>query len=120
MPPVFSAQRASTQVLQPAETAGFRMTGSSWREVRATSLRDVFPDVFVLGVSELLQVTVEDHFAIAQDQKTQGNQAMLSRREQDNVVGLLIELMGGHGESVLQAVRDHQSAGPVHVALLHN
>ena len=37
-----------------------------------------------------------------------------------HAVGLLIELMRGHGEGILQAVRDQQGAGLVYIALLHD
>ena len=42
-----------------------------------------------------------------------GHFAVLAGRKRHHVVGLLVELMRGHGEGILQAVRDQQGAGLV-------
>jgi len=43
-------------------------------------LRNVFLDVLILSVRQLVQVAVENYFAIAQDQKTHGHLAVLAGR----------------------------------------
>src|SRR5712691_7667737 len=83
----------------------------NWPDYQITQfLRDVLLYVLVLRLRQRLEVAVENYFAVAQDQKAHRHLAMLARRKRDDVVGLLVELMGGHGEGILQAVTDQQGA----------
>src|SRR5258708_4953511 len=93
----------------------------NWPDYQITQfLRDVLPYVFVLRLPEGTQVAVEDYLAIAQDQKAHGYFAMLSGRKRNHAAGLPVELMRGHGEGILQAMRDQQGAGLENIALLHD
>src|SRR5580700_7578010 len=86
----------------------------------AQLLRNIFPDVFVLGVGQLANVAVENNFAVAQNQKTHGHVAILAAGQHAQLAGLRIEFMRRQGKRILQAMRHQQGTGAVHVALLHD
>ena len=87
---------------------------------RHSRLRDIFPDVFVLGVGQLADVAVERHFSVAQNQKTHGRIAVLPTGQGAHLIGPSVELVRCHGKSILQAVGYQQGTGSIDVALLHD
>jgi hypothetical protein len=69
---------------------------------------------------EFADVAIEDDLPVAENQEAHGHITILAARKGPGLIGLLIELVGGHGEGVLQAMSDQQGTGIVNVALLHD
>src|SRR5207244_3436924 len=87
---------------------------------RSWPLRNVLADVLILTVCQFVDVAVEDHFPVAQHEKTHGDVAVLAFGQYPHLICLLIELMSCHGESVLQAMGHQQRAGLMDIPLFHD
>src|SRR6266536_6668245 len=83
-------------------------------------LRDVLLDVFILGACKFANVTVENHLAVTENQKTHRHVAILAARQHPQLIGLRVEFVRSQGEGILQAVSDQQRTGAVNIALLHD
>src|SRR5436190_10607587 len=81
---------------------------------------DIFPNILVVGVHQLVRGAIKDNLSLSQDEKCSMQIALGAFGQRQHLVFLGIEIRAGHNEGVLQAVRDHQRAGLVNVALLHN
>src|SRR4029077_11696903 len=83
-------------------------------------LRNILADVLILTLCQLVDVVLEDHFPVAQHEKTHGDVAVLAFRQRPHLICLLVELMSCHGESVLQAMGHQQRAGLMDIPLFHD
>src|SRR5713226_7765176 len=92
----------------------------SWSASRSQASGDIFPNVLILRMHQLVRGAIEDNLSLSQDEKCSVQIALGAFGQRQHLVLLGIEIRAGHNEGVLQAVRDHQRAGFVDVALLHD
>ena len=81
---------------------------------------DIFPNILVVGVHQLVRGAIEDDLSLSQDEKCSVQIALGAFGQRQHLVFLRIEIRAGHNEGVLQAVRDHEGRGLVNVALLND